>query len=141
MNLRSTRLRRVVRKYALGRRVAQLALATAERERAALMETDARLRSARDAIALASQPISGKQLAISGEWAMRLEGAMHSLAPSIRTAENDCADSATAAQRASWQEELVRQRIAATLSAEAQQYEARQAYARPGKSGRKAEQQ
>jgi hypothetical protein len=133
MNRRSTRLRRVARKYALERRVAQLALAKAERERAALMETEARLRLARQQITPVGEALSGKDLAIGGEWASRLDGATRNLAPSIRAAEDGSAHAATAAQRAGGQEELLRQRIGSAVSAEARQYEARQAYARQRK--------
>jgi hypothetical protein len=133
MSLRSTRLRRVARKYALDRRIAQLALAKAEREREALIETNARLRWAREQIAPASDALSGKDIAIGGEWAGRLDGATRNLAPSIRAAEQSSAVAANAAQRAGGQEELLRQRIGSAVSAEARQYEARQAYSRQRK--------
>jgi hypothetical protein len=137
MNLRSTRLRRVARKYVLERRVAQLALAKAEHERAALVETNARLRSAREQIAPVGEALSGKDLAIGGEWAGRLDGATRNLAPSIRAAEQSSAVAATAAQRAGGQEELLRQRIGSAVNAEARQFEARQAYARQRKQSEK----
>jgi hypothetical protein len=133
MSLRSTRLRRVARKYALERRVAQLALAKAEHERASLVETNARLRSAREQLAPVGEALSGKDLAIGGEWAGRLDGATRNLAPSIRAAEQSSAVAADAAQRAGGQEELLRQRIGSAVSAEARQYEARQAYSRQRK--------
>jgi hypothetical protein len=133
MSLRSTRLRRVARKYALERRVAQLALAKAEHERASLVETNARLRSAREQLAPVGEALSGKDLAIGGEWAGRLDDATRNLAPSIRAAEQSSAVAADAAQRAGGQEELLRQRIGSAVSAEARQYEARQAYSRQRK--------
>jgi hypothetical protein len=123
----------VARKYALERRVAQLALAKAEHERASLVETNARLRSAREQLAPVGEALSGKDLAIGGEWAGRLDGATRNLAPSIRAAEQSSAVAADAAQRAGGQEELLRQRIGSAVSAEARQYEARQAYSRQRK--------
>jgi hypothetical protein len=135
MNRRSTRLRRVARKYALDRKVAQLALAKAEQERAALMETNMRLQLARQQLATMGKAASGKDLAIGGEWAGRLDGATRSLAPSIKAAEDRSVDAASAAQRVGGQEELLRQRIGSAVSAEARQYEARQAHVRQRKQG------
>jgi hypothetical protein len=138
MNRRSTRLRRVARKHALDRKVAQLALAKAEQERAALMETNMRLQLARQQLATMGKAASGKDLAIGGEWAGRLDGATLSLAPSIRAAEHNSAVAANAAQRADGQQELLLQRIGSAISAEAQQHEARQAYARQRKQSEDA---
>jgi hypothetical protein len=139
MNAKSTRLRRVARKYALDRRIAQLALAKAEWECAALVETETRLRLARAQVASMGDALSGKDMAMGGEWAGRLDAATRNLAPSIKAAEGQSADATKAAQRAGGQEELLRERLGSAVSAEARQYEARQAHVRQRKQSGKGD--
>ena len=59
----SQRLRRVLRKYALDARLARIARAKAERERAHLLETLARIRSAQNAVSCGVARLNGSEAA------------------------------------------------------------------------------
>lgn len=105
------RLRRVLRKFRLDQRIARLAQANAERERAALRATCARLDEARERLAVDSGPVTGRSLATFGEWADRLAASRQMLEPTIHHSDMMCTDTQHRERRAARRVEQLAERI------------------------------
>ena len=117
----SQRLRRVLRKYALDARLARIARAKAERERAHLLETLARIRSAQNAVSCGVASLNGNEAAALDEWSERLLHADASLQPAIDRATVDCGETGRVAHQAKGRMERIEERIAQAMRTEEQQ--------------------
>jgi hypothetical protein len=117
MNHRSTRLQRVLRKFALDRRLALQTQARAETQRRALLKTEERIVTARNTLKAGNGTLSVGDLAALTEWRERLEIAQSSLQPAIERSQADFDTAANAATLAKGKEEtLERIRNEAVLS-------------------------
>lgn len=107
MSERSTRLLRVLRKFALDRRLALQAQARAEMHRRALHQTEHRLVSARDALATEHKLASARELGARMEWRERLDAAQHSLQPAMRQSQSECVTASNITMLAKGREETL----------------------------------
>jgi hypothetical protein len=121
----SQRLRRLLRKYALDARLAQIAQTKAERERAQLSATELRIKAAHSALTCNTACPTGGELAALGEWSGRLVEAGASLQPAIERVKVDCSEASLAARRAKGRMERVEERISQASRTEEQQSSAR----------------
>jgi hypothetical protein len=129
MTARSKRLQRVLRKYAIDRRLAGLALAKAEGERAALQATEAQLANARKKLTANSVTRSGDALAAACEWNGRLLTASQMLRPTMLLAAENANQASQLAQLASGRTEVLQGQVAEALHNEDRQREMRAASA------------
>lgn len=111
------RARRVSRKYALDLKLARLAQAGAERERATLDAHAARLVAARDRLAALPGSVAGNVIAAGGEWQARLDAAAAGLQPAREQARVASVQAARGSARAKIRVERVE--IMAGAAAEA----------------------
>lgn len=101
------RTERILRKYVLALRLAQLATAKAEQHRRALDHTRRRLVDAQVQMGQHNTQMAGADLAARLEWSHRLAAATTSLDMPLNDANAACADAARAAKLANGQAEIV----------------------------------
>jgi hypothetical protein len=111
MTVPSNRLQRVLRKYAIDRRLALFAQAKAAQDRAALEATHAQLIGARDRQSATSGTSTGVELAQGSEWCSRLEGAASLLKPSLQVSHAAATEAAASAQLASGRVDRLERKI------------------------------
>lgn len=107
MSERSTRLLRVLRKFALERRLAMQAQSRAEMHRRALHQTEHRIVSARNALATERKLASASELGSRWEWRERLDAAHYSLQPAVRHSQSECVTASKITMLAKGREETL----------------------------------
>ncbi len=112
------RTERILRKYVLALRLAQLATAKAERHRRALEHTRRRLVDAQAQLGQHNRQMEGADLAARLEWSDRLAAATASLDMPLNDASAACVDAARAATLANGQAEIVERTHHAALQSD-----------------------